>query len=101
MEHVNGWCFRGIYKGGLWEDDLHVSARVIETTDTNTVGLWSTRSLAISTLVNSHHFIGQFDPWSIHSSIVPKSTGSSVFFTPFSCIKVSVISRTVTEDELC
>ena len=25
MEHVNGWCFRGIYKGGLWEDDLHVS----------------------------------------------------------------------------
>ena len=27
MEHVNGWCFRGIYKGGLWEDDLHVSAR--------------------------------------------------------------------------
>ena len=26
MEHVNGWCFRGIYKGGLWEDDLYVSA---------------------------------------------------------------------------
>ena len=26
MEHVNGWCFRGIYKDGLWEDDLHVSA---------------------------------------------------------------------------
>ena len=26
MEHVNGWCFRGIYKGGLWEDDLHVFA---------------------------------------------------------------------------
>ena len=26
MEHVNGRCFRGIYKGGLWEDDLHVSA---------------------------------------------------------------------------
>ena len=22
---MNGWCFRGIYKGGLWEDDLHVS----------------------------------------------------------------------------
>ena len=21
MEHVNGWCFRGIYKGGLWEND--------------------------------------------------------------------------------
>ena len=33
MEHVNGWCFRGIYKVGLWENDLHVSAR----TDTNTV----------------------------------------------------------------
>ena len=26
MEHVNGWCFRGIYNG-LWENDLHVSAR--------------------------------------------------------------------------
>ena len=21
-----GWCFRGIYKGDLWENDLHVSA---------------------------------------------------------------------------
>ena len=29
MEHVNGLCFRGIYKGGLWENDLHVSARLI------------------------------------------------------------------------
>ena len=28
MEHMNGWCFRGIYKGGLWEEDLHVSARL-------------------------------------------------------------------------
>ena len=27
MEHVNGWCFRGIYKGDLSEDDLHVSAQ--------------------------------------------------------------------------
>ena len=26
VEHMNGWCFRGIYKGGLWENDLHVSA---------------------------------------------------------------------------
>ena len=26
MEHVNGWCFRGIYKGGLLEDGLHISA---------------------------------------------------------------------------
>ena len=26
VEHVNGWCFRGIYKGGLWENNLHVSA---------------------------------------------------------------------------
>ena len=26
MEHASGWCFRGIYKGGLLEDDLHVSA---------------------------------------------------------------------------
>ena len=25
MEHVNGWCFRGIYKGGLWEV-VYVSA---------------------------------------------------------------------------
>ena len=28
MEHVNGWCFRGIYKGGLWEVDLYVSALI-------------------------------------------------------------------------
>ena len=28
MEHVNCWRFRGIYKGGLWEDDLHVSAHL-------------------------------------------------------------------------
>ena len=33
MEHVNGWCFRGIYKGGIWENDLHVSAH--EGIDTN------------------------------------------------------------------
>ena len=50
MEHVNGWCFRGIYKGGLWENDIHVSASIIETTDTNTVGLWSIRSLVSSHL---------------------------------------------------
>ena len=30
MEHGNGWCFRGIYKGGLWEDDLHVSTLLIQ-----------------------------------------------------------------------
>ena len=24
MEHVNDWCFRDIYKGGLWEGDLDV-----------------------------------------------------------------------------
>ena len=27
MEHVNDWCFRDIYKGGLWEDDLYVCAQ--------------------------------------------------------------------------
>ena len=27
MEHVNDWCFRDIYKGGLWEDDLYVSVQ--------------------------------------------------------------------------
>ena len=28
MEHVNtdDWCFRDIYNGGLWEDDLYVCA---------------------------------------------------------------------------
>ena len=26
MKHVNDWCFREIYKGGLWDDDLHVCA---------------------------------------------------------------------------
>ena len=24
MEHVNDWCFRYIYKGGLWAGDLYV-----------------------------------------------------------------------------
>ena len=24
MEHVNDLCFRDIYKGGLWDDDLLV-----------------------------------------------------------------------------
>ena len=32
MEHVNGWYFRGIYKGGLWENDLHVSAHLSSST---------------------------------------------------------------------
>ena len=36
MEHVNGWCFRGIYKGGLWEDDLHVSALYLRTGELKT-----------------------------------------------------------------
>ena len=26
MEHVNAWCFRDIFKGGLLDDDLHVWA---------------------------------------------------------------------------
>ena len=26
MEHVNDWCFRDIYKDGLWEDEYHVCA---------------------------------------------------------------------------
>ena len=24
MKHVNDRCFRDIYKGGLWEEDLYV-----------------------------------------------------------------------------
>ena len=28
MKHVNDWCFRDIYKGGLWEDDLYVSVHM-------------------------------------------------------------------------
>ena len=27
MEHVNDCCFRDIYKGGLWEEDLDVCAQ--------------------------------------------------------------------------
>ena len=26
MEHVNDWCFRDVYKDGLWEEDLYVCA---------------------------------------------------------------------------
>ena len=40
MEHVNGWCFRGIYKGGLWEDDLHVSALRAKTHKYKQGGHW-------------------------------------------------------------
>ena len=29
MEHVNDCCFRDIYKGGLWEEDLDVCAWLI------------------------------------------------------------------------
>ena len=28
MKHVNDWCFRGIYNGGLWEEDLQYSAYI-------------------------------------------------------------------------
>ena len=28
MEHVNDWCFRDIYKGGLWKDDLDACALI-------------------------------------------------------------------------
>ena len=27
MKYASGWCFCGIYNGGLWEGDLHVSAQ--------------------------------------------------------------------------
>ena len=60
---------------------LHES--LIETTDTNTVGLWSTRSLVISTLVISHFFISQFDPWSVRTSTVPKSNSMLSIFRTF------------------
>ena len=33
VEHVNDWCFRDIYKGGLWDDDLHVCAQLCATID--------------------------------------------------------------------
>ena len=29
---MNDWCFRDIYKGGLWEDDLYVSVLKSELT---------------------------------------------------------------------
>ena len=64
---------------------LHRNLKIIST-DRNRYllhVLWSTRSLVISTLVNSHLFIGQFDPWSIRTSTVSKSTRSSVFFARF------------------
>ena len=72
---------------------------IIETTHTNTVGLLSTRSLVSSTLVNSHLSIGQYDPWSVRTSIVPQLDPQN--FRTFFMYYLSVISRTVTEDELC
>ena len=35
MEHVNNWCFRDIYKDGLWEDDLYVCAQIRSTVCTD------------------------------------------------------------------
>ena len=51
MEHVNGWCFRGIYKGGLWENDLHVSAHIVETIDTNTMHCGSAPGSAVRSVI--------------------------------------------------
>ena len=48
MEYVNGWCFRGIYKGGLWEDDLHVSARLNTSSDTLIVAFSQKQSSRIT-----------------------------------------------------
>ena len=31
MEHANDWCFRDIYKAGLWEDDLYISVLKAQT----------------------------------------------------------------------
>ena len=47
------------------------------------LGLWSTRTLVRSTLVNSHILIGQLDPWSCRTSTELKSTRPSIFFAPF------------------
>ena len=37
VEHVNDWCFRDMYKGGLWEDDLYVSVRANYSIDIESV----------------------------------------------------------------
>ena len=55
MEHVNGWCFRGIYKGGLWEDDLHVSAQQLG--PTIMVDCYAASSLSITRQLNANLFI--------------------------------------------
>ena len=63
------------------------------------LGLWSARTLVYSTLVNSHLFIGQLDPWSFRISIEPKSTRPSICFAHIRVKNLS--SRTVSEAELC
>ena len=61
MIHVNGWCFRGIYKGGLWEEDLHVSAQK-ESADKNPYRHdGRAYSLSISILAGCFHFRVQSD----------------------------------------
>ena len=57
MEHVNGWCFRGIYKGGLWENDLHVSALKGAQRTTYTVYMKEMLALAWAPEHLSHIFI--------------------------------------------
>ena len=54
MEHVNGWCFRGIYKGGLWEDDLHVSAHF---TSPILLVVIFTRRCFLDVLIESQYFL--------------------------------------------
>ena len=49
MEHVNGWCFRGIYKGGLWENDLHVSAHFMSVCNGSVL-----RFIAVATVYFGH-----------------------------------------------
>ena len=29
VKHVNGWCYRGIYNGGLWNDDLRAYSHCV------------------------------------------------------------------------
>ena len=68
MEHVNGWCFRGIYKGGLWENDLHDSARIrilIGTTVVRIKILIGTTVVRIASAIRAeiHKYYGECD-WS-------------------------------------
>ena len=84
MEHVNDWCFRDIYKGGLWDDDLHVCAHK----GRHNLGRSTTVSVnRINGHVPTSYKLSDITHANKHFST---SNESGLHFVPFSSLKCSV-----------